>query len=178
VYPPIVAPNSPSLGGTSGSGINGPSVFLPGQAGVSSRFLWITTPIAYITSVFRDPFIPASVGWALAPDGSNLLEFYDTYDYVDARSVTPEGMLGGDRGASITSGAQWRLVSAGPDRINAFGGSHTNAPLLTRQRGVDYDPTNGTLSEGDIVRVGGGQGPYPGTLRPTYNRITGEWNLP
>ncbi|PKQ18823.1 MAG: hypothetical protein CVT66_11890, partial [Actinobacteria bacterium HGW-Actinobacteria-6] len=48
VYPPLVAKNSPLV--LSGSGaINGPSCFFAGTPGVSSRYLWVTTPISYIT---------------------------------------------------------------------------------------------------------------------------------
>ena len=42
----------------------------------------------------------------------------------------------------------WRMVSAGPDRIQTYGSSNPVPP------GCNYDPTNGTVSYGDIVRVG------------------------
>ena len=40
---------------------------------------------------------------------------YDTFGYVDA--LNPRGW-----GSGITSGGAWRLVSAGPDRVQAYGG--------------------------------------------------------
>lgn len=43
----------------------------------------------------------------------------------------------------------WRLVSAGPDRNQTYG-----SPNALPFPGIDYDPTNGTVSYGDIVRVG------------------------
>jgi prepilin-type N-terminal cleavage/methylation domain-containing protein len=182
-YPPIRAPNTQT-------GVNGPSVFLPGLAGVSSRFIRLTTPIAYITSVFRDPFIPANLDYAKtvtsdavnatvrssgpAPGGTG--DGYDTYDYVDARSFLPGGVLGNRTdGAARCSGARWHIVSAGPDLINAFGGG-TTLVATRRNWGMDYDPTNGTISNGDIVRIGGGPGDILDNSLPVFDRVTGRFN--
>jgi len=182
---PIVAVNSPrwlTPPHTAGL-INGPSVFIPGAAqGVSSRFVRLTTPIAYISSVFRDPFINESVGRALDPNTQQPNDIYDTYDYVDAPTLSPGGMLqvaGSNRGASVTSGAEWHLVSAGPDLMNAFGGGNQNYSLNERLLGCDYDPTNGSTSPGDVVRVASAPGEFPDTsLIPRYNRISGKITVP
>ena len=187
-YPPIAAPNSPLAGGgplglstAGGSGINGASIFLPGTSGISSRFIWITTPVAYISSVFRDPFIPTTVGRALDPNPpNNPNPQYDTYDYADAASVWPGGILGNCttcRGASITSGAGYHVVSAGPDLINSFGGGTEAYSNAERLLGQDYDPTNGTTSNGDIVRIAASPGEFA-TIRPSINRVTNTWLLP
>ncbi len=177
-YPSIFAPTSPIMGGSApGDGINGASVFLPGEAGISARFIWITTPIAYLTTIYRDPFIPANSGKALAPDGRTLLAVYDCYDYVDSRTLSPANNRPTDfRGASICSGGGYHIVSCGPDRRNCFGGSNTGSSADAKQGGCDYDATNGTLSAGDVVRVGG-VGTLYGGMKPTYNRVTGEVNL-
>lgn len=176
-YPPLVAPTSPLALGT-GTAINGPSVLQPGvDQAISSRFIWVTTPIAYITSAFRDPFINTSVKFAYGPSGA-ILNYYDTYDYVDAYSLTPSGRLGGTRGAAACSGAQWHMVSAGPDKKNCFGGGIANySGPLAESYGCDYDPTNGTVSAGDIVRIGGGQGPII-AYSPAYDRIQNKKNTP
>lgn len=172
--PPLVAPNSPRA--LTGSGaINGPSVFYSTSTdGISSRFIRVTTPVAYISSAFQDPFINQAVRFAIDPDTNAANPGYDTYDYVDAKSVTPEGVLGGTRGASISSGASWHLVSAGPDKINAFGGGTEAYTAAAREKGVDYDPTNGTISAGDIVRIGAGPGPIF-TIRPAVDRIQNRY---
>jgi general secretion pathway protein G len=175
-YPMIIAPNSAFLGGAApASGINGPSIFNPGVYGVSSRFIWITTPIAYITSVFRDPFVAPTVGVSLNPDGSKS-DGYDGYDYVDAKTLGPGGRIGGTRAAAICSGAAWHIVSSGPDRINGFGGGTSDqayGPI-----GVDYDPSNGTLSTGDIVRIASGLGVLAdGGPLPAIDRIKNEYNF-
>ena len=181
-YMPFVAPNSP-LALTGSGGINGPAVFFEleqaNSDGISSRFIWVTTPIAYITSVFRDPFIPANVGLAVDACTGNPLEAYDTYDYTNADDVSPGGLLGGTRGASITSGARWSLVSCGPDGINAFGGGPASPAYCggeAARLGVDYDPTNGTVSSGDLVRIGGGPGDIFSS-EPAIDRIKNEYNF-
>ena len=113
---------------------------------VSWRLMPITTPIAYMTSVPKgDPF-----------KDKNLPLVYDTYDYVDAESFAQDG----DPEPSYRCrGAEWRLCSAGPDCINTYGGPAYMNPL--DNPGHDYDPTNGTVSNGDICRVGP-KSPYPG----------------
>lgn len=106
---------------------------------VSMRLKPLTTPIGYMTSVppkdpFQDKFEP---------------EVYDTYDYVDAESFA----INGDTMPSYRSrGAEWRLCSPGPDLYNTFGGPSYMNP--EDNPGYDYDATNGTVSKGDIVRVG------------------------
>jgi len=173
-YPPIVAPNRipPS--------ISGPSCFQPGTLGISSRFIWLTTPQPYITSAFRDPFISDAVKFAYGPNGVILPE-YDTYDYVDAYSGMPGGALykisPTFRGGALCSGAQWHIVSAGPDKRNCYGGGQVDYGPITNWGGCDYDPTNGTISAGDIVRIGGGPAPYRDTLRPAWDRVLNKKNF-
>jgi prepilin-type N-terminal cleavage/methylation domain-containing protein len=173
-YIPIIAPNA------TGFNVNGRSVFFPGVNGISSRFIRLTTPISYLTSVFPDPFIPSSLKFAKAPLGETRLADYDTFDYVDAKSFSPEGKLSGGAGwsgAAITSGAMWRLSGCGPDTRQAWGGGPTSGarvvPTTVMGLGVDYDPTNGTISNGDIVRVGGGPGRINGNILPSTDRATG-----
>jgi prepilin-type N-terminal cleavage/methylation domain-containing protein len=188
--PPFVARGSTSnLGGSTppNTVLNGPSVFYAGTDGVSSRFQYLTTPIAYITSVFQDPFINTAVKFALGPD-LQPNPGYDTYDYVDSLSTLPGGWTSGPgpnghwtsvfRGASLTSGANWHVVCAGPDKINAFGGGRTNNGTDQQQLlGADYDPTNGTISAGDIVRIGSGPGAGTATGgKPRFDRVRGIQN--
>ncbi len=168
-YPTLVAPTSQWGPRTESPStlIIGPSFFNPGRVGISSRFGWLTTPVVYLEAVPRDPFVP---------QGNN--SDYDTYDYADAATVLPDGRLGGNRGASISSGAHWHAVGTGPDRINAFGGGPTTYGLLTNQLGVDYDPTNGTLSAGDVVRIGEGPGPLvEGGPLPAIDRVRQIYNF-
>lgn len=175
-YPLIVAPNSP-YALTGGGSINGPSVFLPGTEGISSRFVWLTTPVKFISTVFRDPFISPEVKFAYGPNGA-ILPSYDGYDYVDARTLSPGGRIGGTRAGGACSGAAWHVVSAGPDKKNCFGGGAMTSSysLQCHEEGCDYDPTNGTVSKGDIVRIGGGPGAFCGVL-PAWDRIQNKKNF-
>ncbi|MCX7626508.1 MAG: prepilin-type N-terminal cleavage/methylation domain-containing protein [Candidatus Sumerlaeaceae bacterium] len=109
---------------------------------ISVRLIPLTTPVVYISRIPRDSF-PAKEGWGLPS-----ADLYDTFDYLDAAAVS-------HRGSGLTSGAFYRLSSAGPDLYQAFGGRTVSvSDYECNEKGVDYDPTNGTRSVGDIVRVG------------------------
>jgi len=173
-YPLVVAPNSAFAASPpphSGS-INGISPLGTGFEGVSSRFIWITTPIAFVTSIFRDPFqaFDLAKGSGTAP---NLIN-YDSYDYVDAASLWPGGILPGTRGSGATSGAAWRVSGCGPDHVQAFGGGQVRGDTVAQDQGCDYDATNGTISTGDIVRIGGGAA--PNGILPSWDRVQNTKN--
>ena len=170
--------NQPSVGATE---FAGRSVFDPAMNdGISSRFIRLTTPIAYITSVLRDPFTFQSIERSAVWD-------VDTYDYFDAPSQDDVHDPDLRRGAGITSGAYWRLASVGPDRIMGLGGGYIGSTITVKGKteravlyGMDYDPTNGTTSLGDVVRVGGGPGPVYGPVTsdntPSIDRVHNIYN--
>lgn len=96
----------------------------------------LTTPIGYMSSIPADPF------------GEAVFDFNDAlsmtgYNYKDKRT-TSSGMPG------ETYGYIWRdaprreylLHSCGPNRV------------WDVHPYVEYDPTNGTISAGDICRIG------------------------
>ncbi len=112
-----------------------------GQIRLSERFYPLTTPINYIGSIPIDPFF--SETRESDPD------FFDTYDYFDNWSITE--FHGGEAGNG-TRGYSFRIASAGPDG-NMTWGSPTTQKNGTW--GVDYNATNGVISGGDIVKVGG-----------------------
>ncbi len=120
----------------------GPYSVPPGYATpVSVRMIPLTSPVAYITSVPHDVFTASNIATGTFVPGEN-----DTYDYVEAHNLRGWG-------SGICSGGEWRLSSAGPDLLQAFGGQPASLPTANPY-GVDYDPTNGSISRGDIVRVG------------------------
>jgi prepilin-type N-terminal cleavage/methylation domain-containing protein len=132
---------------------------------MTRRLSPLTTPIAYITTVPRDVFETVATS-----DGSPLV-FFDTYDYADVPGLN---RAGSNKGAGATSGAIWRLSSAGPDRIQSFGGdlATIGRDSVIANFGVDYDPTNGPISAGDIVRVGP---PSTEGLLPAIRRANGTY---
>jgi type II secretion system protein G len=112
---------------------------------VSWRYRPLTTPLAYITTIPRpDPF------WTQNDVGGVVdKKVYDTYDYVDAKSSYDHNSV-----VSSVYGRMWRMCSAGPDQVQSYGGSTwAGTPPHITVLGF-YDPTNGTRSFGDIVRLG------------------------
>lgn len=116
----------------------------------------ITTPVAYITSRFRDPFA------ATGPDKEDprIVEgpqyHYGTLDYARANDGD-EGMnkfkvFSQMHGGAVDS-TRFFLSSHGPDL------DHDDDEVLSDPHAAaPYDPTNGTVSNGDIVYLGPGGG--------------------
>jgi len=126
-----------------------------GEQPTAWRLHRLTTPVAYITKVPKDQF---TVGrewdqW-ITWDGVRV-HIWDGYDYIN---FVPPGSPGATDHLSLW-GHWWRLESIGPDNVSQWGGGRSSwqgTPLSGYNRFPDYiyDPTNGTVSWGDIVRVG------------------------
>jgi Tfp pilus assembly protein PilE len=104
-----------------------PAVTEQNQYPLSARLRALTTPIAYLNHLPSDMF----------KDQKNPVShpsLVDTY-YYDLKIVEAPGNSQGVE-------TQWRLISAGPDRVFEYGA-------------VVYDTTNGTKSRGDLVWTGG-----------------------
>jgi len=119
--------------------------------------------VAYITKVPKDSFQINDFSAVPPPNSSDKPEDFDTFDYVDAEADYKKYKPAGGRYA--TSGAVWRLSSPGPDKIQGYGWAYVGGVFY----GDDYDPTNGTVSNGDIVRVGARS--EFGTDEPNLDRI-------
>jgi prepilin-type N-terminal cleavage/methylation domain-containing protein len=119
----------------------------------------MTTPVAYLTSLPIDTFklggFGATMVVPIAPDSP-----FARFNYTQRRA----GIATGDPGRFWTvdpgpveiatyrpewTNAQWILASLGPDRLEDILNSFS--PIL-----AEYDPTNGTISRGDITRSSGG----------------------
>lgn len=102
----------------------------------------LTTPVAYLTSLPADPFLPPRVPEPIMPPGGRYTYHYTSYPIPrDPANV-------------------WALTSNAPDldcdtwgiyRGYTPGLFFGGDPLLTDW--CLYDPTNGTVSRGDIVRA-------------------------
>ncbi len=116
----------------------------------------LSTPIAYISSSGKDPF-----GKSAAYDVFNLASnnwwttndyWYATQEYAQSpsRNFTWNVYPAGYRSGNVS---KWVLMSKGPDMCWAQasypGTMETNEPYVWA-----YDPTNGTISRGNIVISG------------------------
>jgi len=114
----------------------------------SWRFAWLTTPIAYMTSVLWDPFAKYKE-WDETDGGRPR---WDTYDLVTwwNQDYNDDPWL---------YSHWWRCNGFGPDYVNQFGGGRGDWDgVMTYALDVFpnyiYDPPNGTVSWGDVMRVG------------------------
>jgi prepilin-type N-terminal cleavage/methylation domain-containing protein len=134
---------------------------------LESRWAYLTTPVSYMTSVITDPFGDPSLAdsnWQTpAPAGG--VKRFKTFDYSAFDSVATSNYERDFFKKDLTlcygypDSIMWYMASAGPDRrpgmtVAAVG--ITPAPASGRCTGLPYDPTNGTVSDGDVVRLGPG----------------------
>ncbi len=119
------------------------------------RLLPCTTPVAYIARLPMDPFsyVPGRIagrspGPNLAPDGSIVNPHLLPYTWRNTREVLVNGTVVPDSSylywQQVTGyPPYWYLASLGPDL-------DYRATLLD----PSYDPSNGLISDGDIVMLG------------------------
>jgi prepilin-type N-terminal cleavage/methylation domain-containing protein len=103
----------------------------------------LTTPIAYLTTIYLDPF-----------SGKTGPKAPFAYGLQKNRPSAPQ------RESYLAAGVQYLILSFGPDREETWDWSNfgeAGADLLRQMREILYDPTNGTLSRGDVIRTSRGQ---------------------
>ncbi len=101
---------------------------------------YLTTPVAYLTSLPHDPFIDYEqyLSWA-PPEVSRRFVYYN-YPYFFQSAIDGPFL----RNRSADAGL-WLFYSPGPDRL--WYNEPANLVYL------NYDPTNGTVSLGNIFRT-------------------------
>ncbi len=98
---------------------------------------WLTSPIKYLSTVPRDPFIAGS-------DGSK--DFYYETGGIEKFTTDP-------RYTACTE--TWAVFTRGPDLLENQVDS-ANPHYVMKDESIDsYSPTNGTRSLGDIFQYGG-----------------------
>ncbi len=109
---------------------------------------WVTTPIAYVTNVLRDPF---NMGFKDGnPGGGADPNEVINFEYGAGNLENDPFHTGTRNHMRIAESAKcWLLVSYGPD-INDHTASASHFPFTLYA--TPYDPTNGTKSAGDIYR--------------------------
>jgi type II secretion system protein G len=112
------------------------------------RYRQITTPVAYITAPPEDPF-----GDRVSQSFTAQPLHYRLYDYLSDVDA-PTGWTFFNRfdgygvKQQVNASIRWFTSSQGPDRSSNLDGD------VPADYFVAYDPTNGSLSPGDIYRFG------------------------
>lgn len=117
----------------------------------------VTTPVAYLTSIPDDAFRTST---QLYPTGSylNLVEkrfYYYNFPFFRVRFPGSFNPTSSNFGIAERLGGDWLFYSIGPDN-DPWGRIPAPRPVTAgNARFVfhDYDPTNGTISSGNIFRT-------------------------
>ncbi len=125
------------------------------QPAINIQAYGLTTPIAYITALMFDPF----GGKAFPTDpyaafNTTKEYWYWTEAYVEKQSWGGPGAW--SRGGPGSEGnCKWALMSKGPDQHWSHQGHQVSVSVeVDKPLAWQYDATNGTISWGNIVRVG------------------------
>ena len=145
---PIFSLN-PTFGVPGGPNATNPDNCIRGTGG------GLTTPVAYITSVPSDPFGPVKRDDDFTFGGGATLTdsyYYNIQRWFVCRNFPWLVFPAGDNGNT----AQWVLQTKGPDLYFSKSAqtSIPGAEEIDRPYRWAYDPTNGTVSAGNIVRSG------------------------
>jgi prepilin-type N-terminal cleavage/methylation domain-containing protein len=120
----------------------------------------LSTPISYLSSmeITRDVFKTQRANLPLGRERYNYRN-YEFLKQINAAFANPNDPAGRRANAD----GAYRLVSAGPDTFHFWDGGSPRQDYQNFQV-IPYDPTNGTVSIGDIFRtqvVGDGARPDP-----------------
>ena len=135
----------------------------------------LSTPIAYVTRArFPDPFKPQSAGAEeIVGDIVNYINYFagNTAGGINNSGARecPFNILTGPNSGDYTRfwpTNVWGVASGGPNRVDEHGVSE-----FPFSRGLIYDPTNGTVSAGDICQFGPG-----GRVPKGYLADTGDFS--
>lgn len=113
---------------------------------IEQRWKQLTTPIAYFNGGIDDPFgddVPISIfDMLLVPNIQ-----YISYDFITDDPTDPEHHAFFEilKSFGYPQSMQWYTASQGPDQTIG---------IVAGLIGVYYDASNGTVSDGDIIRIG------------------------
>jgi len=118
---------------------------------IEQRWKQLTTPVAYFTSGIDDPFgddVPVSEFDPVSPPDTK----YASYDFITDKpeDAAHHAFFEALWAMGYPQATEWYTASQGPDTtigIITYGPSGY-------QIGLRYDATNGTVSDGDIIRTG------------------------
>ncbi len=109
---------------------------------------WLTTPIAYLSSILYDPFIPSSTHDLIVfGEGTEMALRYPYFNYPIFVENNPDSVFFNNLNNNVAG--PWLTYSWGPNT------DYLNHPARPPQGWVyiNYDPTNGTISLGNLFRT-------------------------
>jgi prepilin-type N-terminal cleavage/methylation domain-containing protein len=117
---------------------------------LQTGFMYLTTPVAFLTSLPTDPFQSQT-----DPNGRSGAIFFELGSGSDNAGWSHGWGNQSDDGAPVVQ--SWMISGVGPDKDDQ---TVNNDAWPGRAGGISvalntYDPTNGTISQGDIYRAGG-----------------------
>ena len=138
-------------------------------------WMWshLTTPVSYLTSIPEDPFTVVGGtqvgGEARVPIFDPNYYVYETYSNAEGTGVvtgtgTKASRISPDFGLAHSLGFSWSLTGTGPSREAQFvDRALVSVWIITGKKnrypnGI-YEPTNGTISRGRIIRTNKGIAP-------------------
>jgi len=135
----------------------------PDRPNSRKTFERLTTPVAYLTTVFADPFRAAKVwndAWTNANPVPNRDLEVSRYYYYTARNNNGDANARWDELEGVNGEPKpvwWIVEGSGPDltRHNMQDALNLKAPDDPLLGASIYDPTNGTVSRGSLWRTGG-----------------------
>ncbi len=126
----------------------------------------LTTPIAYITSIPLDPFVEKN-----NQQWGNWHEYYRVWNlenHTDRSLTNTDNPWGSPDTVQLAAkGVQLLMAGVGPDKVEDMSNGDAWVGVPNNKGIVPYDPTNGTVSWGDIYRHSG---------QPPVNFIAGHWD--
>lgn len=129
--------------------------FYPIRGGfMDERYIPLTTPVSYMTSIPLDPFNPNPLDTSSGPkDSSNRLGNYDYWTRYWANSSSKGGTYWAQKTAFPANRYEYQFRGFGPTAkwvaSIIYPPGHPKAGEY-----VSYDMTNGLYSEGNIVKYG------------------------
>ncbi len=125
----------------------------------------LSTPVAYITSTrLLDPFSPDKSIMGSSYQATYKPPYTYFYQNFEQGSGWMKWQSPFTPGLNQVNLKCWYLESWGPDRTQGFADWWILSPWVTTSppATIDelYDPTNGTVSRGDICRIGGESPPH------------------
>jgi len=130
------------------------------RGGTVGVWVPLTTPVAYLTTIPEDPFATDKImsnfyGNLINADKVRPYSYY----YIDDESAFPGTR---DHGSDYVDprGTDWLTYGCHPLRADSddylIGGLGPMTTMVYQHVGIPYDPTNGTVSDGMLLRYSDG----------------------